>query len=103
MRVAMTGFAKQQICETATYIQKKFGKKYRDNFIKKVRATSLLLADNPNLGSIEPLLSDLPTTYRSVVVTKLNKMVYRILDDCIEVADIWDTRREPSTLANQVK
>ena len=56
MRVAMTGFAKQQIRETATYIQKKFGKKYRDNFIKKVRATSLLLADNPNLGSIERLI-----------------------------------------------
>ena len=26
MRVTMTGFAKQQIRETATYIQKKFGK-----------------------------------------------------------------------------
>ena len=41
--------------------------------------------------------------YRSIVVNHLNKMVYRVLDDYIEIVDFWDTRREPKNQAEQVK
>lgn len=30
-------------------------------------------------------------------------MVYRIMDDYLEVADFWDTRREPKKQAGQTK
>ena len=30
-------------------------------------------------------------------------MIYRILDDCIEISDFWDVRRDPNTLADQLK
>ena len=104
MRVVITEFAKQQIREIAKSIQKSFGKKYRNNFIQKVKEARLLLANNPHLGIVEPLLSDSPKGYRSMVVTKLNKMVYYVDDDTtIYVVDFWDVRREPSTLASQVK
>ena len=99
----MTGFARQQIRETARYIHMSFGKKYSDNFMRKVRQTKQLLAENLNLGPIEPLLTHLPTTYRSIVVNHLTKMVYRILDDHIEIVDFWDVRREPDKLVEQVK
>jgi hypothetical protein len=39
----------------------------------------------------------------SIVVNRLNKIVYRIVDDLIEIADFWDVRREPESLAKQVK
>ena len=103
MRVTITGFARQQIRETARYIQIEFGRKYRDIFLQKVQNIRQYLAVNPHLGPIEPLLSDCPVTYRSIVVTKLNKMIYRIADDHIEVVDFWDVRREPKALAAQVK
>ena len=103
MKVTITGFAKQQIRETARYIQMEFGRKSRDNFIHKVQEVRQYLENNPRLGPVEPLLSDCPRIYRSVVITKLNKMIYHIADNHIEVVDFWDVRREPNALAAQVK
>lgn len=104
MRVVVTEFAKQQIRGIAQNIQRTFSKKHRDNFMQKMKEVRLLLADNPHQGPVEPLLSDSPKGYRSVVVTKLNKMVYYVDNDTtIYIVDLWDVRREPSTLATQVK
>ncbi len=104
MRVVQTDSAKQQILDTARYIRREFGKKSKESFLQKVRETRRLLADNPCLGPIEPLLAERTQTYRSVVVGKLNKMVYYIEEDTvIYVVAFWDCRREPDTLASQVK
>jgi hypothetical protein len=46
---------------------------------------------------------DCQDMYRSFVVNHLNKIVYRILDDCVEVVDFWDVRREPSALAENIE
>ena len=99
----MTGFAKQQIRETAKYIYTEFGKKSKDDFFFKLNQTRKLLETNPCLGPIEPSLSDLSSNYRSIVVGHLNKMIYRVLDNCIEISDFWDVRRDPNTLAGQLK
>lgn len=48
-------------------------------------------------------MADRADMYRSYIVNRLNKTVYRIVDDHIEIADFWDVRRDPSTLADQVK
>ena len=103
MRVVTSAFAKQEIRKTARYIQKEFGRNSRENFLKKVRETKRLLADNPCLGPVEPLLAGRSSVYRSVVVAKVNKVVYRVADDRIEIADFWDVRREPESLAGQVR
>lgn len=104
MRVVQTDSAKQQILDTARYIRREFGKKSKESFLQKVRETRRLLADNPCLGPIEPLLAERTQTYRSVVVGKLNKMVYYIEEDTvIYVVAFWDCRQEPDTLASQVK
>ena len=104
MRVVQTGLAKRQIADTARYIRREFGKKSKESFLQKVRETRRLLADNPCLGPIEPLLAERTQTYRSVVVGKLNKMVYYIEEDTvIYVVAFWDCRREPASLASQVK
>ena len=103
MKVMMTDFAKNQIRKTARYINKEFGRQSKDKFLLEVRQTKCLLETNPFLGSIEPLLADRPTTYYSIVVNHLSKMVYRIMDDYLEVADFWDTRRELEKQAGQTK
>lgn len=98
MRVIITDFAKGQIRETAKYIQGAFGKISKDNFLKDIRFTKKLIGLNPNLGIKEPLLEDMPGNHRSIVVGRLNKMVYHVVEDHIEVSAFWDMRREPGAL-----
>ena len=100
MKVRTLEQAEEAIQKTARYIQREFGRRSRDKFLSKVEETKELLSFNPHLGPVEPLLVDRATTYRSVVVARQNKMVYRLTDDCIEIADFWDVRREPKELAN---
>ena len=104
MRIEITDRADAQVQATAEYIKELFGRRAEQKFKAKVREVTRLLAANPYLGPIEPLLADLPKTYRSVVIGKLNKMVYHIEDDekTIYVDDFWDCRREPQALAREV-
>lgn len=103
MKVKWMPQAKWQVRDVARYIRKEFGKKVRDDFMKDIRESSRLIGHTPTVGQIEPLLVDCQDMYRSYVVNHLNKIIYRILDDCVEVVDFWDVRREPSTLAENIK
>ncbi len=103
MRVVWMPLAKDAVRNTAKYIRWKFGKQYRDNFMQKVREANLIISDNPYAGKLEPLLEDDPDKYRSFVVARLNKMVYRIVGDHIEVDDFWDCRQDPEVLTDRLK
>ena len=102
MRVIWLPQAKSQLRQTASYILKEFGQKVRSEFMQDVQHANMLLSENPNLGSPEPLLADRSIMYRSYVVNRLNKIVYFIKEDHIEVADFWDVRREPKKLSERV-
>lgn len=103
MKVVWLPQAKKQLRQTAVYIRGEFGARHRDEFMEDIHHASNLLGENPYMGKTEPLLGDLHTAYRSLVVNHLNKIVYFINDDYIEVAAFWDVRREPKALADQVK
>lgn len=102
MKVIWMPFARNEVRKTARYINKEFGKESRDQFIDEVRNVSRLLGENPNLGKPEPLLSDYEKEYRSYVMNHLNKIIYWIAGNHIEVVDLWDVRRDPMTLKNQI-
>lgn len=103
MKVILSDLAKNQIRETANYISREFGKKSRDIFIQSVRETKELLVRNPLIGPIEPLLTNRTENYRSLVIGKLNKMVYSIKGDSINIVAFWDCRREPNSLSKDVE
>ena len=103
MNVIWAEQASKAVKQTVNYIAAEHGRKKMEEFMQKVNAVGDLLGDNPYLGPTEPLLTNKPIAYRSVVVAKKNKIVYRINDDRIEVVDFWDVRREPKALAKQVK
>ena len=103
MNVTTLEPAKQAIRRTASYINREFGRQRKDEFLLEVRKTRRLLAANPHLGPLEPLLEDRPEGFRSFVMNRINKIVYRIADDRIEVVDFWDVRREPKELADLEK
>ena len=103
MRVRWNDRSKKQLRKTANYIGKKFGATAKRDFLQEMKHTNALLGDNPNMGPREVYLLDLPSMYRSIVVRHYNKIVYRIVDDHIEVVALWDTRKEPKKQAQQIK
>ena len=103
MRVRWNDESKKRLRQTAQYIRKVFGDKAKEEFLQEVKHTNMLLGQNPHLGSLEAFLSDLPSMYRSIVVCHHNKIVYRLVDDHIEVVAFWDTRREPKKQAEEMK
>ena len=103
MRVRWNDESKKGLRQTAQYIKKVFGEKAKDDFLHEVKHTNALLGQNPSMGPLETFLSDLNSSYRSIVVHQHNKIVYRIVDRHIEVVAFWDTRREPKKQAEQVK
>ncbi|MBQ9641749.1 MAG: type II toxin-antitoxin system RelE/ParE family toxin [Bacteroidaceae bacterium] len=87
MKVRWSVDAKAALDEASDFIKREFGEKARFRFRQEVRRVNNLLKTHPNLGVAEPLLADLPIMYRSVVVNRLNKIVYRVVDNYIEIAD----------------
>ena len=103
MKSIITNLAKEQIRQIAKYIRKEFGKDRRDEFMKEVRQTRRLIEGSPNIGPVEPLLADREVMYRSYVMNRLDKIIYRIDGDIIYIVAFWDVRRAPGTLVSEVK
>jgi len=55
------------------------------------------------MGKIDPLFAHRKQTYRSIIVRRLNKVVYYVKDDTLHVAAFWDTRREPKNQTAQTE
>ena len=95
--------AQKQQDAVADYIFKEFGEHVLREFYQKIDDIEEKLVEFPEMGKIEPLLAHRKKTYRSIVLTKKNKLVYSIDKDIICVHALWDTRREPKAQANKLK
>ena len=103
MRVEWTLQAKTAVRYTIKYVEDKFGPRAKLSLAREIVVSEHILASNPRLGKIEPLLQDRAVTYRSLIVKKLNKIVYRIENDSIIIVDFWNLRRNPENLRKQVE
>lgn len=102
MNVTVTATAERQIAATVDTILRTSGRQSMLKFRQCLRHNIHLLRLHPHLGPREDLLLHREVQYRSLVISPLNKLVYTIADDTIEIVALWDTRREPSTLSNDV-
>lgn len=102
MKIKVENQVRTAIRQRAHYIYMQFGKQARKDFRENIGSIFELLRDNPQLGSVEPLLAGLKRTYRSIVIHRLNKLVYFVEDDIIYIVDFWDTRREPKNQAEHL-
>lgn len=85
------------------YILRDFGELVRQEFMDEVEDAVLALANTPNMDKIDPLFTHRKLEYRSIIVRRLNKVVYYIKGDTVHIAAFWDTRREPKNQARQTK
>lgn len=88
--------------DTIDYIVKEFGVLAAEKFHKKTEEWLNLLSSSPLAGKTEPLLNNRSRTYRSIVITKQNKLIYFIENETIFIVDFWDTRREPNWQAEKL-
>ena len=95
--------AKDKFSDTALFIKKTFGALVATNFVKEVHQTVRYIRNNPGIGAAERYLEGTSVLYRSIVVQRLNKIIYWVNDDVIEIVDFWDCRREPITQAAHLK
>ena len=56
----------------------------------------------PQMGPIESELKDRTLEYRSLVVCRTYKVIYRIEKQTIYIVNIWDCRRDPSKLQQDI-
>lgn len=82
-----------------------FGETVANNFASIVTQTNRDLSKFPETGYPEPLLKGKKKLYRARLILKRFKLIYYYSEgtDTVHVADIWDTRREPSTLAKRIR
>ena len=103
MKIIWQTRARASYRQVARYINTRFGRKARQEFMQRVKDTERLIKRSPNIGSIDPLYSDRASAYRSIIINGLNKMVYLINDDTIYIVAFWDVRREPKNQASQTE
>lgn len=95
--------AAAQLHQIEEYVLRDFGEHVRQEFMDDVEKAVISLVEMPNKGIIDPLFAHRKQTYRSIIVRRLNKVVYYVNNDTIHIAAFWDTRREPKNQAQQTK
>lgn len=103
MKIIWTESAQKSQDAAAAYIFNEFGAMPLIDFYKNLDEIEEDLSDFPELGRIEPLLQDRSKSYRSLVATKYNRIIYYVDDDKIYIVDFWDTRREPKAQVSRLK
>ena len=84
------------------YVTEEFGKTRAKRYVATVYAEVNKLGTNPGIGQIEPLLEGARYDFRRLVVEDLTKIIYRVTDDSIEIADVWDARQDPQELVERM-
>ena len=103
MKIRWHKRAVAQLYEVENYVLWKFGEQARQEFMDEVEQSVLKLSDMPMMGAHDPLFAHRKRAYRSIIVRKLNKVVYYVDGGVVYIAAFWDCRREPRNQAAQVK
>jgi len=83
------------------YVADEFGTTRAKRYAVEVHKAVGKLTENPKMGQIEPLLEGGRYEFRRLVVGHLTKVIYRIAEERIEIADVWDTRKSPEELVSR--
>ena len=103
LNVVWSIYSEKEYINTLTYVRNEFGIKAAYKLKGEVDKWISRISKNSEIVAQEELLVNEPILYRSVIVGKYNKVVYKYDEENIYVSDFWDMRREPSKLTKRVK
>jgi plasmid stabilization system protein ParE len=72
------------------YLEKVWGQKSAADFIDKLSEKLILIKKQPDAGAIT-----LYKNTRLILITRQNKVYYRVKENAIEILNMIDTRRNP--------
>ena len=103
MTIKWSHKAEQTWYKTLQRINDDFGYHSAVKFRKETTAAVKQIKKFPKSGTPEDLLASADKEYRGLLFGEYNKMIYFIAEseNAIHIDDIWDTRREPKTQANE--
>ena len=80
----------QKFLGLLNYLNTEWGLKVSDDFIATFQERITTLISNPNIGKQSTVLE-----VRSILITKHNRLYYRVRNGTIEVVNFYDTRINP--------
>lgn len=84
------------------YCEVCFGNHAAKNIIASTMKRIDQLGDFPGMGPLEPLLNHRPEAWHSLVIHRNVKVIYIIGSQSVNIAALWDTRRQPKALASYI-
>ena len=97
--------AQQEWRSKLLYGLEEFGETTAVNFVNRTNSIVENIRNNPKSGFLEPLLRNRKKEYRAHYIVGPLKLIYYYVEssDTIRIADVWDSRREPSKLSNRIR
>jgi plasmid stabilization system protein ParE len=78
-----------KLVHVLTYLESKWGKNMADEFLVKVDLKIQALSSHPYIGSPTKI-----NNVRGVLITKHNRMYYKVTNNKIVIINLFDTRRK---------
>lgn len=100
MRVVIGPDAKKDL-EGVYHFLAKVSEKAAAKTHNKILDEAVSLAKRAKSARQEPLLDDVPGDYRSTLVKRNYKIIFKITDGVVYIAAIWNCRRNPEKLKKQ--
>lgn len=97
MRILWSKLAHEAYLHICDSIKEHFGRRTESEYKVAVDKAVKQVANHPSLGKPEYELAA-NGSVRSKLVNGLSKIIYYEEDDTLYVADVWDTRQDPSML-----
>lgn len=82
---------RKKVVRLLEYLEAEWGKTVADNFNKELNKRITTLSVQPFIG----ILCEKVSGVRSILITKHNRVYYRINESTIEILNMYDTRINP--------
>lgn len=101
MRVIWSSRAERELTLLVEYGMVVFGRTAAMRLYRQIKVTVTKLTLHPYLGKKETIIvKGEEIVYRGLVVHKHFKILYNVLGDTIHIVALFDTRRNPASLAD---
>jgi len=87
-KIIWTKRANNKLNQVIDYLGKEWGENVTQSFVTRVYAVVELISDYPEIGTVENSTKNI----RGFLLTKHNRLFYRITEDEIIILNLFDTR-----------
>jgi len=101
VRIIYTEEAEKRIRDIFDYYSETASLKVANSIINQIIDETNLLVKNPYLGLREEILAERKFNYYSLIINNY-KVIYRIAENYIVIATVFDTRQNPKKIKKRV-